>query len=489
MPAMYPKENYLWEGKIMNITQTIKKVFPARIKTWLRSYNGILKRHRIRTRLNNGTCVTPNAEHLSKMRYFSMKYETRYLHAMLEKGWIHPGHMFDEIGEIFSANNKLFLVGTRKDVDRLTQRLGFIGGEIESLTLTSPQKTDAEYIASRTAEGYTVIIGYRDVQIAKFLADEICQKGYHFNEVNIFTEQNFLGDLISYQNIYCGIFSIYTSGKAYMTHNSIISTTICNLNCKNCLNYTPYIKNSNHFPLEELKKTIEIYFKNVDRVGLFQVSGGEPLLYPHLRELLEYIADNYREKIYVLNLVTNGTIIPDDDFILFCKRKNIFIYVDDYTDSIPKIRTKFDSVCKKFSAANINYLPLKSDKFMVTFPPLRKNLNMSEADLQKKYRNCHAGIQCIRDGKMHSCAYFSFAENAGLIKTSESDWFDLSAMRDDILDKRKLVEFRIGFNKKGYVEWCRYCNGHIAINDLSGPAGEQAKGQLDWDINAPTFLD
>ena len=473
----------------MNITQSIKKVFPARIKTLLRPYNGILKRHRIRTRLNNGICVTPNAEHLSKMRCFSMKYETRYLHAMLEKGWIHPGHMFDEIGEIFSANNKLFLVGTRKDVDRLTQRLGFIGGKIESLTLTSPQKSDAEYIASRTADGYTVIIGYRDAHVAKFLAEEICQNGYHFNDVNVFTEAVFLGDLISYQHVYCGIFSCYTRGKVYMTHNCVISTTICNLNCKNCLNYTPYIKNPKHFSFEELKKSIDTYFNHVDRVGLLQVSGGEPLLYPRLKELLAYIADNYREKIYVLNLVTNGTIVPDDDFILFCKGKNIFVYIDDYTDTVPRIKETFDAAYKKFRNGGVRCNPLKSENFIITIPPLKKNLNLTELELKKKYINCHAGIQNLRDGKICSCAFFVFAENAGLIKTSENDWFDLSAMRDDILDKRKLIEFRIGFNKKGYVEWCRYCNGHIAINDLSGPAGEQAKGRLDWDINAPTFLD
>lgn len=473
----------------MNIIQTIKKVFPARIKTWLRPCNGMLKRHRIRSRINNGICLTPNAEHLSKMRCFSMKYKTRYLHAMLEKGWIHPGHMFDEIGEIFSANNKLFLVGTRKDVDRLTQRLGFIGVEIESLTLTCPQKSDAEYIASRTANGYTVIIGYPDAQIAQFLAGQICSKGYHFDEVNLFTEATFLGDFVSYQHVYCGIFSCYASGKVYLTHNCILATTICNLNCKNCLNYTPYIKTPKHFSIDKLKNSVDVYFQNLDRVGLFQVSGGEPLLYPHIKDFLKYIAENYGEKIYIFSLIINGTIIPDDDFILFCKEKNIFIYVDDYTDSIPKIKTTFDSVCSKLSDARVKYTPLKSDDFLITFPPKKENISMTETQLQKKYLKCHAGIQCLRDGKLCSCAYFAFAENAGLISTSENDWFDLASMRDDILDKRKLIEFRIGFNKKGYVEWCRYCNGHFSINSLSGPAGEQAKGRLAWDINTPTFLD
>ncbi|WP_300909163.1 radical SAM protein [uncultured Desulfovibrio sp.] len=473
----------------MNVKQTLKQMLPAPVKAWLRPYKMKLDQLRMPANLEGRTHTGSNHELLRKMRAFSQKYEDRYLHAMLERGWINPGHMFDEIGEIFSANNKLFLVGTQRDVERLSQRLKFIGVEIESLTLPDPRKVDLDYIASRTACGYTVIIGYEDTQLASMVGDEICKKGAHFTNVNIFGENSFLGGIISGQEIYCGIFSAYASDKVYLTHNNILITTICNLNCKYCLNYTPYDKHPEHFPIEELKKSVDIYFNNIDMVGLFQVSGGEPMLSPHLKELLEYISDKFREKIGTLCFVTNGTIVPEDEFVHFCKEQNIFIFLDNYTETLPRIKKTFDETRQKFDLEGIKYNIPKLTSFVKTFPPLKNNLNLSEADLRKKYQQCHIGVQNLRNGQLCSCTYHAFAENAGLIPVAEDNWFDMAQMTASILDKRKLVEFRFGFNKKGYVDWCRYCNGHFTINTINGPVGEQARGRLDWDINAPTFLD
>lgn len=473
----------------MNVKQTIKKVLPAPVKAWLRPYKMKLDQWRTPASLGGRTHIGANAELVCKMRTFSQKYGDCYLHAMLERGWSHPGHMFDEIGEIFSINNKLFLVGTQNDVERLTGRLRFIGVEMESLTLPDPRKVDIDYIASRTACGYTVIIGYEDAHLSSVVSDEICKRGAHFNNVNLFGEHAFLGGMVSGPEIYCGIFSCYASDKVYLIHNNTLVTTICNLNCRYCLNYTPYDKHPEHFSLEDLKKSIDIYFNHIDRVGLFEISGGEPMLSPHLKDLIEYISDNYREKIGILCFVTNGTIVPADDFIYFCKERDIFIFLDNYTETLPRIKKTFDEIRHKFDSIGIRYNIPQVTSFVKTFPPLKKNLKLNDSELKIKYRQCHIGPQNLRNGLLCSCTYQAFAENAGLIPKSQDNWFDMTQMTDDIIDKRKLIEFRFGFNKKGYVDWCRYCNGHFTINTISGPAGEQVKGRLDWDISAPTFLD
>lgn len=473
----------------MNVKQTIKHVLPAPVKAWLRPYKMKLDQWRTLASLGGRAHIGANTELVCKMRAFSQKYGDCYLHAMLERGWSHPGHMFDEIGEIFSANDKLFLVGTTSDVERLTGRLKFIGVEMESLTLPDPRKVDIDYIASRTACGYTVIIGYEDAHLASFVCNEICKRGSHFNNINLFWEQSFFGNIVSSQEVYCGIFSSYANNKVYLTHNNILITTICNLNCKYCLNYTPYNKHPAHFSIEELKKSIDVYFKHIDRVGLFQISGGEPMLFPRLKDFLEYISDNFKEKIDILCFVTNGTIVPENEFINFCKEKNIFIFLDDYTEAVPRIKKTFEETREKFNCAKIQYHIPKPTGFLKTFPPLQNNLKLSEVELQRKYRKCHIGVQNLRNGKLCSCTYQAFAENAGLIPVIEDNWFDMAQMSENISDKRKLIEFRFGFNKKGYVDWCRYCNGHIAINKFYGPTGEQIKCRLDWDINSPTFLD
>lgn len=423
------------------------------------------------------------------MKSFSKRYGADYIPTMLKKGWTTPGKMFDELGEIFSANRKLFLVGSTADVTRLEKKLEFIGVEIESAAIVEPGIKDIQWIAEHTHAGYTVVVAYQDRGCADMVVNGMIHLGGHFINVNLFYEANFTGDLVPGPEMYCGIFAAYTTGKVYLIHNNMLTSTICNLNCEYCLNYTPYIKHPKHFPLEELKQSADIYFSHIDRVGLFQLTGGEPLLYPHLQEILSYISEKYRNKIGILCFVTNGSIVPTDDFLDFCKREDIFIFLDDYVEAVPRIKPTFAETLEKIEARGIEYNCPKVEKFVKSFPPLRRNLALSEAELQDKYRGCHIGVQNLREGKLSSCTYHAFAVNAGLIPDDAINWFDMAAMTDDILSKRALLEFRCGFNQKGYVDWCRYCNGHITVNHLTAPAAEQVKGHLNWEIDSPTFLD
>lgn len=470
----------------------IKKFIPQPIRTKLRPYKNRLQKIWLKYHLN--VCYQPkihvnDPQLKEKMQSFSEKYGKNYFHAVLENGWSNPGHMFDELGEIFSINQKLFFVGCQKDIERITKKLEFIGCEIESMCISKPSQKDIAWIAEHTSYGYTVVIAYEDSTLANLVAENIIQYGAHFFNVNIFIEFDFIGDYVTGPEVYCGIFAVYTTGKVYLIHNNMLTTTVCNLNCEHCLNYTPYDKHPKHFSIDELKKSADIYFSHIDRVGLFQLSGGEPMLYPHIKDIIEYISKNYRDKIGILNIVINGTIIPNDDFIEFCKKENIFIYLDDYTESVPRIRSSFMKTLKKLEESGVMHCHLKVDKFFISFPPLRVNLKLGEIELQRKFRNCYIGVQNLRDGKLRSCTYHAFAVNAGLIPDAAENWFDMAQMTDDILDKRKLIEFRLRFNQKGYVDWCRYCNGHISINSLRAPAARQAKGRLTWDRNNPTFLD
>lgn len=468
----------------------LKKFVPAPIRALLRPYKMKLQRMRMLAALEAASAqAAPDPELLGRMRAFSRKYGTAYLPAMLARGWCEPGHMFDEIGEIFSANNKLFLVGTHADVERLTRKLAFIGVEIESMSLSRPCKRDLAWLAGRAAAGCTVIIGYEDAELGSLVANWLCQDGRYFRNVNTFLEADFIGDLVPGPEMYCGIFAVYTSGKVYLIHNNLLVTTICNLNCEYCLNYTPYIKKPAHFPLQELKESVDTYFSHIDYVGLFQLTGGEPMLYHYLREIIEYISSKYRKKIGILCFVTNGSIVPDDEFISFCEKNNIFIFLDNYTEALPRIRKTFNETLGKIEKAGIKYNTPEVKAFVKSFPPLKNNLKINDAGLRNKYRCCHIGVQNLRDGKLSSCTYHAFAVNAGLIPDAPENWFDMSQMTQDILDKRKLIEFRFGFNQKGYVDWCRYCNGHITINPLLAPPAQQVKGHLEWQASSPTFLD
>src|SRR3989338_9301221 len=88
-------------------------------------------------------------------------------------------------------------------------------------------------------------------------------------------------------------------------------TTFCQLTCPGC--YRGLDKKSAkrfHSGLDELKKQVD-YMKEKRNVQTISLSGGEPLLYPKLDELVSYISSkNLRIKIY-----TNGINLAKESII------------------------------------------------------------------------------------------------------------------------------------------------------------------------------
>ncbi len=61
----------------------------------------------------------------------------------------------------------------------------------------------------------------------------------------------------------------------------------------------------------------------VDYCGEFVLIGGEPLLYKELPEVVEYIGNNYRDKIATFSITTNGTILPSAKLRSVCRENNV----------------------------------------------------------------------------------------------------------------------------------------------------------------------
>jgi hypothetical protein len=214
------------------------------------------------------------------------------------------------------------------------------------------------------------------------------------------------------------------------------------------------------------------------------------MLYPQLKDLLLYISDNYGYKIDDLNFVTNGSVMPSDEFCVFLSQKNITVIIDDYSEAVPNAKDMLTKVVHKFESNGTRIIVYpKIREFLQSFPPLRGTVSHDKTFLSDKYKKCFIGVQNLRDGKLCSCTYMAFAVNAGLLPDDPDDWFDLASMNSSDQDKKMLIEFRAGFNKKGYTEFCKYCNGLQTINAHTAPAAIQAKGKLTWDIDNPTYLE
>jgi len=383
--------------------------------------------------------------------------------------WKNKGHEFDAQYENIKRIQKVYLFGAGHDgkmvLDVLSNRYkgieikGFIdnekslwGKKINGVKVFSPNeiefKNDTGIIISFASE----FIDSIDKQVSN-MGFEIGKNAWHFEQ-------------------FISIYAAYEHDEVFFSSICILPTDACNLRCKACLNFTNYIKNFTFRSIDKLKAEIDLYFKYIDYTGLFFISGGEPFLYPDLPELISYINENYRGKMYEFGIVTNGTIKPSHALLDTLKNAKIRITFDDYRDSIPDKENNITSNLQILNELDKgeDLIVRKYDEWISLFPhPVGC---WDEDKLIERYDKCHCPWQEYRDGGFYSCNYAAFAYNAEKgVPDMENEFYSLKNYTPQ--KKKELVEFRLGYTEKGYVEFCKKCAGYMELNPYKVKAAEQ----------------
>lgn len=383
--------------------------------------------------------------------------------------WKNKGHEFDEVYNNIKKIKKVYLFGAGHDgkmvYDILCKRYtsfeidGFIdnkkekiGTQKEGLPIYSLDQikinNDVGIIVSFASEFTSVI----DKQLTNYGL---------IKNVNFWHYEQFISILAAYEY-----------NELFMPSICILPTTRCNLRCKACLNFTNYIKEFENRNIEKLKEEIDLFFSCVDYIGLFFISGGEPFLYSDLKELIIYINKKYRDKIYTFGMVTNGTIKPSAELLECIKENNVILTIDDYRDALSNKKKDIteNMIYIQNGIGKSQALIRKYDQWINLYPC--DNKEMSEEQLICKYDACHVPWQEYRNGRLFSCNYAAFAEKAGLV---QGDSFSESLKMDALLEKKIIMEFRLGYSKNGYVEFCKKCAGYLDINNNVTVVAEQER--------------
>ena len=411
--------------------------------------------------------------------------------------WENPGREFDDLGCNFIQNKDILIIGDDENCKRVQMRFKFLNSDIKMET-NPPEYNDKNGFISNVDKilfrlklrkfikmlpsDCTLILAdnkaWMKFEKYRYVSKWLKKIGRQLGR-KIYGEEEFFRNNLS-------IYAAYVKDLVYFRDTSFICTTVCNLNCKSCLNLNPYFKNKCHRNIDELKKDIDIYFKCVDMVGRFHISGGEPQLYPDLAELILYIHNNYSSKIETLAVVTNGTIIPSDKLCETLKCCNVTVEVDDYRENVPKLKETYPKVVQKLKHYGIMLEELAAGEvweWFEIFPPKNVIEKENTKSAIERYTKCGNPFMGLANQKLNSCCYAGFAETAGLVKQGDDEFFDLASFTQE--KKKELVEFRLRFNKKGYTNFCRYCNGFPAINPNRVKPAIQAESLMEWNINRP----
>jgi len=383
--------------------------------------------------------------------------------------WSNEGHQFDKTGKLFE-DKAIMIYGANSEgagfynkVKFLQQPTMFIdrNEELQSCGMHGNRVISVNELAHMEKKTHIVIVcvqGYNGNLVLK----QLLHLGYELG-VNCFYSNIFL-------DYYLPIYALYEQDIVYFPSISFLVTTKCNLTCKGCLNFTNQNASKRHYSIGELKQNADYFFSAVDYVEKFHMSGGEPFLYPDFVRILSYVYENYGQRIGAVYTATNGTILPSDDICSALSTCNVFVEVDDYRSALSKPLLKNDSVIAKLKDYGICHSDRGADYWIDLLPHNYSNGCQNDNDLSIWYDTCNNPFASVHNGKLYSCNYDDYAKEAGIAAPNPDDYLDLSMSHS----KRELVEFRQGYTKRGYVEFCKQCAGHEMTNRSHIAVAQQA---------------
>ncbi|MCK4259325.1 MAG: radical SAM protein [Halanaerobiales bacterium] len=154
-----------------------------------------------------------------------------------------------------------------------------------------------------------------------------------------------------------------------ISHINFMLTRRCNSKCRYCYLNAQEESTEKELELEKIYMFLECYKQN--RGKSIQFTGGEPLLYPHIEEVLRYA-----NKLGLwVTLFTNGLLLDDDIFIRIKDNVNHFVIsldgpekVHDFNRGVKKAYQSIIKVLELFKEHKVSYsIQMTIDKFNIEY--------------------------------------------------------------------------------------------------------------------------
>lgn len=285
-------------------------------------------------------------------------------------------------------------------------------------------------------------------------------------------------DFIMYQQFVTEWYFKYKN-KINILKTDISLTTLCTLNCENCMQFLPFWKPGRRKEnrIEDMKEDIDIYFQCVDYLLDLDVVGGEPFLYRHLKEFIEYIGENYRNRIGYVGFITNGMVIPDDGILELLKQYGMEVSISDYSEDICYHHI-IDELCEKLDQYQISYMRnRKIDWFDFGFP---KDLYHYEGEEAVRHMQCCNSIEHILDDKkLFYCGLEWSSQKGGLFPIEEKAYVDLEKIKNGQVERREILEMIMGNIPGGCLEFCKVCGGFGIDNNNRVETAKQVRREIE----------
>ena len=221
----------------------------------------------------------------------------------------------------------------------------------------------------------------------------------------------------------------------------------CNLSCKYCAHYAP-VAEPRYATTDEIIEAMRAV--QIISPRTFKILGGEPLLHPHIDEVLNCIGERLPEGITAL-LTTNGILLKEmsDEFWEVIKKHDITIYISVYPKKIDYQGMISLARSKGVTPKGIRFPALRFSKVLLA--------EDKRYDPAYAYSSCRAKCMQIRDGRLYPCPYSAYIEHINrrfdtAFVHNERDYLNLNEISDGRIVEQWMRE------PKPFCACCNY--GH-----------------------------
>lgn len=229
-------------------------------------------------------------------------------------------------------------------------------------------------------------------------------------------------------------------------------TTRCNLKCKNCGSLMPFYAHPKGVELDTIIKSLDRFFSCVDRVVRINVIGGEPFLYPHLAEVIDYL--NHRDEVVRVVFPTNGTVVPSNERLYeVLKHPKNHVRISHY-EAYDK---KSGKMLEKLEAEGIDHSVKQfgADEYLWYDFGGFEPRNRTPEEVEAQYANCAVEWYSLYRGRLYPCPRAAHAIDLGFIEP-EGNYVD--CLDENISLEELKVQLQHFVYDRKYHPACWHCD-------------------------------
>lgn len=370
--------------------------------------------------------------------------------------WLNKGHELDRLGEYFKTHPKVYIYGAGNaglELKRLLAPLNCFAGFLDGNPANKQENIVTLESLHDKQEDFIIVLASHSEAATAGMAKMCAKNGFIHN----------VFPLITFTKTLLGPFALYAHNKLIIEELPYVITERCTLRCKNCSQSVPYNKNPHVRSLEEVKNDLELFFKYVDFVERFVVSGGEAFTHPQFNEIIKHIMQTYSGRWANFLVLSNGTVTPNTDTLTLLQAVGAEIHLSDYRKNNPNLAGKY----QEFVQTVGRYCTIV-DAYQETWVDMKLgiiNNKFSESEAVQYFDYCNTYCRYLHKGRLYYCLTEFCGQATGRVDADGESYYDLAADIPHDQKRKEIMEFCFGFvNSRGYLNACQQCCGIQYIN-------------------------